>query len=292
MKFLILFIIYIFFMYIILNISLYKLFSKEKLKPYFAIIPFLNIYYYLKICKIPFWTFFVPFLNLFVLFLSPYNLSREYGCKSITCVMAIIFPYIFLPYISFSKKMNINISYEAKYLKNQKDIDELEENLKIDSQKDFIFNEDLIDYQKQQTDTEIDTMINKIDNSGYQEDIYYDEQSFIDDNVNTPNSENSNSDFEILDDDSKIIPERLNTSNIDSLEDYIISEAQQEKDLSSNYKEYEAVAPSTEAIAFGGEQQIENTYSSQAKNDELKCPRCGSSLVGAKGICPGCGMQI
>ena len=44
------------------------------------------------------------------------------------------------------------------------------------------------------------------------------------------------------------------------------------------------------AIAFGGKEEYENQ--SQARKDELKCPRCGSSLVGANGTCPGCGAKI
>ena len=102
--------------------------------------------------------------------------------------------------------------------------------------------------------------------------------------------------LEILDDitpsNDNLKNEKITISNLDSFENSIIANNKNDVLLNSSYKDNISTLPSTEAIAFGGEQQIENTYSSQAKNDELKCPRCGSSLVGAKGICPGCGMQV
>lgn len=279
-------------------VSLWKIFEKENIIKWYSLIPFLNLYYYLKICKIPFWTTFIPLVNLVVLFCSPYRIAYEYDQKKYVCILAMFFPFIVLLYLAFSKAQNKKMKNNIlSPLKTIQQIDNLENDLENN------FELENIDfYEPYSTDTNnsnffstTDSLINGIENN-IQDDLFFDapiyDQSVVQpgpaQNINQENTCEDEDLIELFDS----APTTLNSSAIDKIEHSILSNNKNEYVDNTNYKEYESVAPSTEAIAFGGEQQIENTYSSQAKNDELKCPRCGSSLVGAKGICPGCGMQV
>ena len=195
-----------------------------------------------------------------------------------------------MPYIAFSNLRKTEINHENVFIKNKADLDILEQKLENNSD---VFDEDFIYYNQgnaKQDDfsknNSPQNFIDQIDNNYARDEIVYD------DDLQTISVRQNDIHSQSKDEIEKLEIDELSLSNIDYVEDRIIQDSTEEKKVSTNYKEYETVAPSTEAIAFGGEQQIENTYSSQAKNDELKCPRCGSSLVGAKGICPGCGMQI
>ena len=293
--------------------SLFFIFKKEEIRPYYAFIPILNIHHYFKLCKIPFWTFFVPIINLIALICSPYNLSRHYRKPKSFCILALFFPIIFIPYIAFSKVKNNTVN--NYFIRNQNDVDLLEQHLEEESFEQYSYNDDAIitslDKRKSSSNnknnnniSKTEAFLNSIDNTCNDDEILYDEDSSTEDNLEMSNNSTFqingfNEDYqelEILDDitpsNDNLKNEKITISNLDSFENSIIANNKNDVLLNSSYKDNISTLPSTEAIAFGGEQQIENTYSSQAKNDELKCPRCGSSLVGAKGICPGCGMQI
>lgn len=277
---------FILFISVILNIiyifSLYKILKKENKKPWWAFVPILNIYIYLKICKLPFWTFFVPIINYIVLLLSPFKLAKQYRLKRYLCYLAVLFPYIFIPYIAFSKLQNIDKIYDTTYIKSAKDIEILENKLETDNS-NYI---DEINYNTTSliSNEKNEEIINDNDIIIIDEEINFDE--IIYDNVETS---------KITDDLIEINEpsiDNLSINNIETLEDNIIQANSVEKKIETNISEYREIKPTDTAIAFGGEQKIENIASVQTKNDELKCTRCGSSLVGANGYCPGCGSAL
>ena len=104
-----------------------------------------------------------------------------------------------------------------------------------------------------------------------------------------------NTDEEVIEtlDDAKIDVTIKSLDNLDTLEEKSIIREKNDDGIDKNeYKDFEGVQSSNEAIAFGGEERKEKVYSTQSKKDELKCSRCGSSLVGSNGFCPGCGAKI
>ena len=82
----------------------------------------------------------------------------------------------------------------------------------------------------------------------------------------------------------------LLSSGIDSIEDQLKNNENIIHVDTAKYEQYKQKEASNESIAFGGTKKEED--STHNKNEELKCPRCGSSLIGANDYCPGCGLKI
>jgi len=293
----------IYFLYFI--IMLFFLFKKEKYKPYYAIIPFYNFYIFIKICKIPFWTIFVPVVNLVAFICSPYRLLKEYKCEQWMCNLSILFPYVFLPIIIFNEKYT-NKKFKAGYapFKTVFDIEKIEHRLENNSDITYIDNLDTFDSKPDNTYVgKTDQMIQNIESNAIK-DEYFDidiPTDFKESNVKVeeiPSNnivDNPEDNLEMVEifDTIKDEDGKFTTNDVDKLENKIELDNKIEVADTTNYKEYKELDSSKEAIAFGGEKKIENAATLKAKNEELKCPRCGSSLVGAtNGICPGCGIQI
>lgn len=267
-----------------LIISLWNIFKKEKIKPYFSLIPFLNIYNYYKICGLPFWTFFIPIINILVLYFASYVIAKKYNCSPIQRYLAIFFPFIILPYIAFSNKRNIYLAIDNVYLKNANDVDILENKLVSDiSELDYVSPDSTVVVNSDNKD-----IMPNIDNEDLIDEFIYDE---IEEIKETDYVEPDNDEFIELKEDMDI--NNLNMKNMEELEENMEIAASAEKKLETNIKDYKEQGPSSEAIAFGGKKKTENVNDMQAKNDELKCSRCGTSLVGAiNNTCPGCGILI
>lgn len=295
----------IFLIYLIFfTVMLIFLFKKEKYKPYYAIIPFYNIYIYYKICKVPFWTIFVPVVNLVAFICSPYRLLKEYRCESWKCKLSILFPYIFIPIIIFNNKYT-NKRFKAGYapFKTVFDIDKIEH--RLENNEEIAYIDDLDKFDSKPVNNYVgktDQMIENIESNAIK-DEYFDIDLPIDyqENKNTtqietlPTNDNIVDDLEMVEIFDTINDEdgKFTANDVEKLEEKIEFDNKVEVADTTNYKEYKQIDASNEAIAFGGEKKIENVATLEAKVDELKCPRCGSSLVGAiNGICPGCGMLI
>ena len=271
-------------------VSLWKIFKKENIPAFYSLIPFLNIYKYFKICGLPFWTIFVPVVNIITLYCSPYIIVKKYRCKRWQAILAIFLPFVFLPYIAFSNKRNIDFVYDNMYVKNNNDIDKLEKNLEKNYYDEF---DSLNKNEKEIANVENinNTIIDNIEsNIMLDEYVYDDVDEVYEQKEQLEELPTSNDNFVEIVDDVDI--NNLSLENMDILEENIKTENSVEKNIIKDEKEYQEVAPTQEAIAFGGEKKIENIDSKQTKNDELKCSRCGSSLVGANGYCPGCGIKI
>ncbi|HSV87544.1 MAG TPA: signal peptidase I [Bacteroidales bacterium] len=86
--------------------GLWKIFSKAGRQGWLAIIPFLNIYYWLRIIEKPLWWYIfvlLPFINVFTLLLMVVETLRCFNKHSFgQQALGIIFPFAFLAYLGFS----------------------------------------------------------------------------------------------------------------------------------------------------------------------------------------------
>jgi len=86
----------------------YKIFEKAGVLSWKAFIPMLNYWEWNKIIDKPVWWFlilFVPFLNIFMVFLMIVETAKTFGKFDLLSQGAsVIFPFIYLPYLGFSQK--------------------------------------------------------------------------------------------------------------------------------------------------------------------------------------------
>jgi signal peptidase I len=89
--------------------GLWKIFEKAGKPGYFVLIPFLNIYYWLKITGRPLWWyvfFLIPFINVFMLLVMFVETAKCFNKFSLwEHAVAAIFPFIYLPYLGFSDEV-------------------------------------------------------------------------------------------------------------------------------------------------------------------------------------------
>jgi hypothetical protein len=302
------FIIYTIIYLIIFQISLYKIFIKERHKGYESLIPIYNLWYYFSFIRIPKWVSIIIPLNIIAFIVSPYNLAKQFDLKRYTWWLAVLFPFIFVPYIAFSKERDKYLEVKINYYKNQKDIDALEEKLKNNkdefevsnvSKKDdivdikpnitmdeFNYKDELVEEKPEEIKDFIpDPAINEKLKQNINDDLAIDEV------VNLAEYTNTNETIETFEEDERntsVLENKVDNKEIDTLDETVSKQSQ--TNLTKQIQDYKAVGPSNEAIAFGGKDKIE--HATETKNDELKCKRCGASLIGARGICPGCGMKL
>jgi len=88
--------------------GLWKIFSKAGKPGWLALVPFLNIYYWLRIIEKPLWWYIfilVPFINVFTFLLMVVETLRCFNKNSFGQIaLGIIFPFAYLPYLGFSPK--------------------------------------------------------------------------------------------------------------------------------------------------------------------------------------------
>jgi len=100
---LILLIIFIFF-----PIFIWKIFEDVGIAGWKSIIPIYNYYIWLKIIKKPLWWYIfliIPFINIFMVFLMIVETAKCYEKYDLgNQALAVIFPYIYMPYLGLSDK--------------------------------------------------------------------------------------------------------------------------------------------------------------------------------------------
>lgn len=154
-------------------------------------------------------------------------------------------------------------------------------------------NDEVYEKTSLNTVTELNKKIEEIENN------YIEDEFFFENNGVGPVKENTKEEvytqpqiiddfelFEIIEGDKN---DQLTASSVDKLDDDIANMKDHIVD-NAIYHELETEGPTDIAIAFGGSEQKEN--STHGKENENKCSRCGSSLIGANGFCPGCGAQL
>lgn len=89
-------------------IGLYAIFKKAGYQGWEIIIPFYNLYIWLKIIRKPLWWYIfllIPFINVFVILLMLVEVCkcfRKYGLGP--QALGVLFPFIYMPYLGFSDK--------------------------------------------------------------------------------------------------------------------------------------------------------------------------------------------
>ena len=278
--------------FILLTVCFWRLLEKEKQPGWIALIPFYNIYVFTKLVRLPLILWFIPILNIIALIAMPYNLARQYGLKEWQRCLAIIIPFIAIPYIAFSKLKNIDKLYQFDYLKYGYEIDELDNKLKVYTDDNLVVDDNKVIVDKKLKPTKQSKQAAFLDSLEFKadEDVLVDEAELV--QIKPPIlSEEPKP--EVKDDEMVEIEDEetpTSTAEIDEMEENLEETKDETVEVKQEIQEYEEIGPSMNAIAFGGKEEFENQ--SEARNDELKCPRCGSSLVGANGTCPGCGAKI
>lgn len=88
--------------------GLWKVFEKAGLKGWYVLIPFWNIWQWVKIIDKKFWWFvycLIPFLNVFVIMLMIVEVDKCFKKRNLFYqLLSIIVPFVFLPILGFSKK--------------------------------------------------------------------------------------------------------------------------------------------------------------------------------------------
>lgn len=89
-------------------IGLWKIFQKAGEKGWYSIIPFLNVWISVKIINKKFWWFIyclIPFINIFVAMLIIIEIMKCFKKNGLLIQIAgVLFPFIILPWLGFSKK--------------------------------------------------------------------------------------------------------------------------------------------------------------------------------------------
>src|SRR5208283_5227396 len=93
---------------IVCIVGLWKIFEKAGRKGWEILIPFYNFYIWLKIIKKPMWWYIfiiITFIDVFMLMLMTIELVKCFNKHSLLQQgAAVIFPYIYFPYLAFNKK--------------------------------------------------------------------------------------------------------------------------------------------------------------------------------------------
>ena len=89
-------------------IGLWKMFEKAGVEGWKILIPFYNFYVWLRIIKKPLWWYIIlliPFINVFMIFLMIIELIKCFQKYELHHqVLAVLFPFVYLPYLGFSSK--------------------------------------------------------------------------------------------------------------------------------------------------------------------------------------------
>lgn len=90
-------------------VGLYGIFKKAGYRGWEAFVPVYQAYVWIRIVKKPFWWFLlllVPYVNVFMIMLLFVETLKCFKKQSIgSQVLCILFPYVYLPYLGFSKKL-------------------------------------------------------------------------------------------------------------------------------------------------------------------------------------------
>lgn len=306
------------------HISLYFIFEKADIKGYYAFIPLVNYYKFMKMCREnPVWIF-IPGFNIIVFIVCPvlvgYHFNQPYWVR----FMGMFIPFLFYPYIAFSDNaVYIHRKISRLNLNSFHDIDKLEEKIKKDNE---LYENENIPFKKKKKllkkiklENEekklnyvdlLDIKLGQMDKSDVivtdeellnpvsptidpKETTEKQEELILDYDYDEVNNLNTN---DIFDDISN--KKDVGLSDVVKIEKETIDASKTEVVDNSNYKELQENKKSIASIAFNvDEKDIKDenkitVLDSKNESTSLKCPRCSSDLVGFHDYCPGCGYDI
>ncbi|MFO8066057.1 MAG: DUF5684 domain-containing protein, partial [Bacteroidales bacterium] len=89
-------------------IGLYKIFTKAGYKGWYVFIPMYNFYIWLKVINKPMWWLIfiiIPYINVFTVLLMIVETLKCFGKNGLgEQTLGILFPFVYIPYLGFSKK--------------------------------------------------------------------------------------------------------------------------------------------------------------------------------------------
>ena len=296
---------------IVFFISMYKLAKKEKQPTYKYVIPFLNWWYYFKLCNIPCWIVFIPILNIIAHIVSPAKLAYEYRYSMSFGVFGIFVPIYVLPVIAFGENKSRRRIETVKGIRTIKSIKTMEEKLENEKEEDYdTF--DLDKYTKRKDNenkNRIDEKINQIEQDAIKDD--YDDILYGDDlnekskakmevtemikeqDIEELEASETKVEDEIveLDEDSNNLDLKV---DIKKKEEDIENKSTLDIEDNANYKDYEFLRNDNTIIAFGGKDEVQKKARSitEEKAGKNRCPRCNTPIDSTMDICPGCGISL
>jgi hypothetical protein len=87
-------------------VGIWKVYEKAGQPGWHSIIPFLNLFTWLKIVKKPYWWFFlmlIPLVNLGIAFMLGIELAKAFGKGTLFGVGLVLLPIVFYPILGFGE---------------------------------------------------------------------------------------------------------------------------------------------------------------------------------------------
>ena len=276
--------------YIDFTISMFLIFKKTKINNYYALIPFLNLYYYVVMCELKPIVLLIPIANIFLLIMLPYQLGYEFGQNKIISLLGFFFPLLFFPYIAFSKVEYIHKNYSKLNINSLEDIDKLEKEILENEKAEETYQNKENKKEKIKKDEKsnyVNNLITSIEDKSMQQndELYQDEdlqvkkeKVKVTDLMISPSITDLNED------------ENVDSNNsIDELENKLNDNSKIKIEDISNYKEVKSQEEEVNVIAFG---DLSSKKDEKEQKHELICPYCHASMIGFHKTCPGCGRNI
>lgn len=93
---------------ILFTAGLWAIFEKAGQKGWYVLVPFYNLYIWLKIIKKPLWWYIfllIPFINVFMILLMIVEICKCFNKFGLgQQALGVLFPFAYMPYLGFSKK--------------------------------------------------------------------------------------------------------------------------------------------------------------------------------------------
>ena len=315
---------YAIFTLICFHISLIFIMKKIEMNWILALIPFVNLYHYMKIIKLnPVWIF-IPGFNIIVFIASPILLGYHFGLSYLLRDLGLFFPGLLFLYVAFNPKVKyIHRKLSNLNLNSYKDIDVLEKRIEEEIE-EYNNESDLIkkkkkkkkrkdDYVEPEHKPNLADILDQKLSTMQKEDVIVTDADLI--NVVSPTldkkDENKNREELLLDYDyddvsnlnsndtfDDINEEKVTLEGVQKIEKESIESNKKEIVDNATYEELKDEEKSDTEIAFNVDEKdlkddkVITVIDSKNTATSLKCPRCGSDLVGATDHCPGCGADI
>lgn len=278
--------------YIDFCISFVYIFKKAHINKKYALIPFYNLYQYTKICEMEPLILLIPIANIIFLLMIPFQLGHMFSQSKLISLAGCFFPFIFYPYLAFSRAEYIHKEMQKPFLRSIEDIDNLEQKLiHQEEQNESIENQPQYGKKAEKNNTinNVDRYIKEIEsNSQKKEDDYFTDEDLqvAKKNMGIQNLlKNTNPEIEELDENEEI----KSNEEINALEKNIIKNESIKVEDISNYQEVKKQEEEVNVIAFGN---LSSKKNEKEQKHELICPYCHASMIGFHKTCPGCGRDI
>jgi len=88
-------------------IGMWKVFEKNKMPGWYAVIPGFNIWKYLELNGMPGWTMFLPYANVIFIGIAGYRIAIKMGKDMTFGIINAFYPFVGLMILGFSKAMPV-----------------------------------------------------------------------------------------------------------------------------------------------------------------------------------------